>query len=216
MKFALAVVFCLCVVATAGAQSLTINNLHGFDCQLPYPYFCPQGARPDNVIQASDGNFYGVTESNYDSHSNTAHSLGGTIFKLTPAGQFTLLYTFARNTTTEFYDQGEIPNSLVEGSDGLLYGLAGAGGPNSASAGTVFRISKSGAGFQLLQTFCTSCTSGGFPSSLTVGSDGNIYGTTDTGGSFSAIGLPRTRLRRGLPHYDLRHLHCASRAEWNE
>ena len=175
----------LCCIAAATAQP-AINDLYGFYCQPnnPYPWPCPDGARPDSIIQASDGNFYGVTETSFDSHGQTVNAHGGTIFQLTPAGKITLLYAFPQNKTTGFYDNGSIPNSLVEGSDGLLYGLAGSGGPNSASAGTAFRIGKNGAGFQVLQTFCTSCTTGGFPSSLTVGSDGNVYGTTQTGGNF--------------------------------
>ena len=76
-----------------------------------------------------------------------------------------MLYTF---TTNGFYDQGYDPTSLAEGTDGFLYGVNSAGGPNSASSGTIFKISKTGAGFQVLQTFCTSCTSGANRNSLVV------------------------------------------------
>ena len=57
------------------------------------------------------------------------HITGGTIFKITPSGQFTLLYTFQANPKTGYFDQGETANSLAEGNDGFLYGTAG-GGPN--------------------------------------------------------------------------------------
>jgi hypothetical protein len=75
---------------------------------------------------------------------------------------------------------------LVEGSDGFLYGLNGYGGPNPSSAGTLFKISKTGTGFQVLQVFCTTCTTGAFPVNLTAGSDGNMYGTTQAGGFISS------------------------------
>jgi len=58
--------------------------------------------------------------------------------------------------------------------------------PNPSSAGTLFKISKTGTGFQVLQVFCTTCTTGSFPFNLTAGSDGNIYGTTEAGGFISS------------------------------
>ena len=145
----------LCLGACAFGQSLTLNQLYAFSCVSTPPYFCAHGAKPVALIQASDGNFYGVTQTSYANHSNTVHLAGGTIFKITASGQFTLLYTFKQNTKTGYYDQGSIPNSLAEGSDGNLYGAAGGGGPNAASAGTLFKISKSGTGFQVIETYCT-------------------------------------------------------------
>lgn len=62
---------------------------------------------------------------------------------------------FKTNPKTGFCDQGYYPGGLVEGSDGFLYGVNSDGGPNPASSGTVFKVSKTGTGFQLLQTFCT-------------------------------------------------------------
>jgi len=100
-----------------------------------------------------------------------------------------LLYTFKQNTTTGFYDQGSIPNSLAEGSDGNLYGVAGGGGPNAASAGTLFKASKAGTGFTVIENYCTTCTTGGFPDNIIAGGDGNLYGTTTAGGNSPCQGL---------------------------
>jgi uncharacterized repeat protein (TIGR03803 family) len=139
MKRALTILFLLLLARPAHGQS--ISQLFVFACN-PYPS-CPDGAKPDSLIQASDGNLYGTT----------AGPGGGGIFKITEAGKITVLYTFTTNSKTGFYDQGYDPTSLAEGTDGFLYGVNSAGGPNSASSGTIFKISKTGTGFQVLQTF---------------------------------------------------------------
>lgn len=181
--------FALFLCTPSQAQSVTLSQLFAFPCQSTTPYFCVDGAKPVALIQASDGNFYGVTETSYASHSNTVHLAGGTIFKITPSGTLTVLYTFKQNTKTGYYDQGSIPNALAEGSDGYLYGTAGGGGPNAASAGTLFKIAKSGSGFQVIETYCTTCVTGGFPDNIVAGSDGNLYGTTSAGGTYTCQGL---------------------------
>lgn len=91
----------LCLIPGAHAQSVTLSQLFAFPCQQTLPGFCSDGAKPVALIQASDGNFYGVTETSYASHSNTVHLSGGTIFKITASGQLTLLYTFQQNPKTD-------------------------------------------------------------------------------------------------------------------
>jgi uncharacterized repeat protein (TIGR03803 family) len=164
------ILFFFTFATTAHAQTLTLSQFFAFACQ-PYPT-CPDGANPASIFLSSDGNFYGTT----------GHPNGGTIFKMTAAGQITVLYTF--QPVNGFYDQGYFPAALAEGTDGFLYGVNSSGGPNSASAGTIFKLSKTGTGFTVLQTFCTSCTTGGFPNSIVAGTDGNLYGTTTAGGFF--------------------------------
>ena len=166
----------LAVVLTTAvpAQTLSISELFGFPCPNGV---CPDGLQPSVLIQASDSNFYGVTGGS------------GGIYKITDSGQVTVLYTFQQDPKTGLYDQGESPVALVEGSDGFLYGLNNQGGPNPSSAGTLFKISKTGTGFQVLQIFCTTCTNGSFPNNLTAASDGNIYGTTEAGGFISTTGV---------------------------
>jgi uncharacterized repeat protein (TIGR03803 family) len=178
----------LCLSASAFGQSVTLSQVFAFPCQSTTPWFCAGGAKPVALIQASDGNFYGTTETSYASHSNTVHITGGTIFKITPSGQFTLLHTFQPNPKTGYFDQGESANSLAEGSDGFLYGTAG-GGPNAYSAGVLFKISKSGTGLKVIESYCTTCATGGFPDNIIAGTDGNLYGTTSAGGTFACQGL---------------------------
>jgi hypothetical protein len=87
------------------------------------------GDDPSWLIQASDGNFYGTTY------------LGvGTVFQVTPAGQFTTVFRATHNSNSYFY--GDFFTSVVEGPDGLLYVIAR--GSNNNPPPTLFRISKSG------------------------------------------------------------------------
>jgi uncharacterized repeat protein (TIGR03803 family) len=118
------------------------------------------------LVQGSDGNFYGPTS------AGGGHNLG-TVFKITPSGTLTTLYSFAGS-------DGEFPFAgLVQGSDGNFYGTTEQGGANDQ--GTVFKITPSGT----LTTLYSFAGSGGaFPyGGLVQGSDGNFYGTTSGGGA---------------------------------
>lgn len=163
-------ILCVLMCLASSAHGQTIQQLFAFACN-PYPT-CPDGTKPNSIIQASDGNLYGTTEFE--------------IFKMTESGQITVLYTFTGNPKTGFYDQGYSPAGLAEGTDGFLYGVNSTGGPNSGSIGTLFKVSKTGKGFQVLENFCTSCTTGAAPNSIVAGSDGNLYGTTGYGGNLNS------------------------------
>jgi len=150
------------------------------------------------LIQGSDGNFYGAAKvSSYQ--SGTLPVEGGTLFSLTAAGTFTLLHTFGEGPKKNFAN-GEGPASLIEGPDGNLYGTTVSGGegygvPSGFSGyGVVFRIGKTGSGFQVIHRFCSampSCSDGAYPAGgLAVGSDGNIYGVTSQGGTGSGCAEP--------------------------
>jgi uncharacterized repeat protein (TIGR03803 family) len=128
------------------------------------------GAEPlyGNLIQASDGNFYGITD------GGGTNSLG-TVFQLTPAGTYTVLHSFSTATT-----DGQYPYAgLVQGTDGNFYGTTEAGGANSD--GGVFQITSSGV-FTLLYSFTNGADGGSPEDSLVQGTDGEFYGTTVAGG----------------------------------
>ena len=119
------------------------------------------GASPNLLVQAADGDFVGTTlfGGAYDK---------GTIFRMDGTGAMTLLHSFGGVNAGSVY-----PSSLIQGADGNFYGTTTSGG---AGAGTAFRMTPGGA-VTVLHAFVLA-TEGGEPSSLIQGMDGNLYGTT--------------------------------------
>jgi uncharacterized repeat protein (TIGR03803 family) len=89
-------------------------------------------------------------------------------------------------TTLHNFDESDGEQSeggLVQATDGNLYGTTYNGGANSG--GTVFSITPGGT-FTLLYSFCLqrNCTDGANPyGGLVQATDGNLYGTTSSGGA---------------------------------
>jgi len=123
-----------------------------------------------SLIQAADGNFYGTTE--YGGASSAFCPSGcGTVFKLTPKGVLSTVYSFCPQN---YCPDGEYPiGSLVQGTDGNFYGTTLGGG--LYKTGTIFRVSPQGV-FKLLYTFPESVNS--VAPGLILGTDGNFYGAT--------------------------------------
>jgi uncharacterized repeat protein (TIGR03803 family) len=160
-----------------------LTTLYRF-CSQPN---CTDGAYPEApVLQASDGNFYGTT---YMGGTNTCiyGESCGTIFKITPTGEFTTLYNFC--SLSDCAD-GYFPFAgLIQAADGNLYGTTSDGGVGTVcgglGCGTVFKITLAGQ-LTTLYSFCSQsgCADGEFPYAAPVqGTDGNFYGTTGDGGS---------------------------------
>jgi uncharacterized repeat protein (TIGR03803 family) len=85
------------------------------------------GTAPISVIQGTDGNFYGIT-------ALGGTNGGGTIFKVTPAGVETVLYSFPAGLNPH---DTIGPNGFIQGTDGSFYGTTQSGGANGD--GTVFK-----------------------------------------------------------------------------
>jgi uncharacterized repeat protein (TIGR03803 family) len=124
------------------------------------------------VIQGTDGRLYGTTEEGGEAN-------GGTIYAIAPDGTgFTVLHAFNPSTEGDF-----AVTSLIQGTDGRLYGMTSIGGVNGE--GTIFAMATDGTGFTLLRSF-TPATDGAYPDGgLVQGADGRLYGTTSAGGANS-------------------------------
>jgi len=120
----------------------------------------PQGA----LAIGKDGNFYGVTESG-------AANNQGAVFKVSPAGSLSKIVDFDGTVISPF--------GPVFGLDGNLYGMSTDGNVNG-SFGSAFKVTLSGSG----NTLSSFASNGNSPhASLVLGSDGNLYGTTQESGT---------------------------------
>jgi uncharacterized repeat protein (TIGR03803 family) len=135
------------------------------------------GGDPNGVIEGSDGNFYGTAAYGGITSGACGGSGCGVAFRLTPAGAETVLHAFAGG------NDGILPVSLIQGTDGNFYGTTIYGG--SSKNGTVFKIAAAGTE-TVLHSF-TGGADGALPqqTQLLEGSDGNFYGVTPFGGSGS-------------------------------
>jgi|HubBroStandDraft_1064217.scaffolds.fasta_scaffold13126_3 uncharacterized repeat protein (TIGR03803 family) len=154
----------------------TLTTLHSFCASNTET--CPDGALPlSGLVQATNGDLYGTTfEGGMDGY--------GTIFKITLSGTLTTLYSFsAQNGCVN----GEYPSAaLVEATDGDLYGTTEISACANKS-GTLFKITPSGT-LTTLHNFCmtSGCPDGSYPyAGLMQATNGDLYGTTETGGAFA-------------------------------
>ena len=116
------------------------------------------------------GNLYGTTP------VGGANNFG-TVFKVTPSGTETVLYSFKGGT------DGCNPNNagVVLGKNGVLYGTTSGCGANAV--GTVFKLTPTGTE-TVLHSFANDGTDGFSPyAGLAIDTKGNLYGTTYFGGA---------------------------------
>ena len=177
-------IFCV-LTKHAGAQTETV--LYTFtgssDGGVPYA----------GLVSDKDGNFYGTTMQYGDGPCSYPFGGCGTVFELMKDRQdgitqltFKLLYTFHGGS-----DGADPASTLIFDSSGHLYGTTTVGGTGCGGlgCGTVFELEWSGSEWNenVLYRF-----TGGFDGrdpvgSLTLDSQGNIYGTAAFGGDNSCI-----------------------------
>jgi uncharacterized repeat protein (TIGR03803 family) len=160
-----------------------LKTLYRFCTKTNSQGSCLDGATPyGGLVQGTDGNLYGTTSED----GANINSLGGTVFKITPAGELTTLYSFCSQITKGVCTDGSDPAGLVQAADGNFYGTTvtggavGCHGEISPGCGTVFKIAPAGR-LTTLHTFTV--PDGETPNGgLVQGTDGNLYGTTREGG----------------------------------
>ena len=156
------------------------------------------GANPvAGLIMDSAGNFYGTTSNGGDSVCDDGC---GTVFKLSPSGAETILYSFTGRDRFGASPQG----ALIMDSAGNLYGTTLNGGSNYCSeigCGTVFRLSSNGGAEAIIHRF-TGYTNGdgSNPSgALIMDNAGHLYGTTQGGGATGYGSVFKITLHRHAP-----------------
>jgi uncharacterized repeat protein (TIGR03803 family) len=155
------------------APNGTLTTLHSFCSQAG----CPDGAFPSGLVQTDNGDFYGTTP---EGGANCASEGCGTIFKITPSGTLTVLYSFCSQSACT--DGSHPYGALIQSTNGELYGTTNRGGVHGG--GTVFKISLAGA-LTTIYSFCSQsgCADGVAPfDALVQGANGEFYGTTSLGG----------------------------------
>jgi uncharacterized repeat protein (TIGR03803 family) len=125
-----------------------------------------EGYQGGQMIQASDGDFYGGL--------NLGGANGfGTAFKMTPQGAFTVLHNF------DGTDGTDAASGMVQVGSNSFIGAAQLGGTNNA--GVIYSLTSSGT-FSVLHNM-DGPTEGSLVGVPTTATDGNLYGVTVNGGS---------------------------------
>ena len=177
------VVFVSCLATLTPAPAQTLTTLVNFN-------FTNGDDPAAGLVQGTDGNLYGTT------YSGGAYVFGGTVFRISPEGTLTTLYSFCPSLICNGGDATSPVGALVQGTDGDFFGTAFAGGAGTYCGtnygsgngrGAIFKVTSSGK-LTTLYNFCSqpNCTDGANPEGgLILGSDGNFYGTTSDGGANS-------------------------------
>ncbi len=147
-------------VTPAGVVSV-LHSFNGVDGSYPTV----------NLLRNRAGNLYGTTSQG----GGSAGCSCGTVFKLTPGGELTVLYSFTGGYA--------YPSALTLDAAGNLYGFEYATNAN----GAIFKVTPDGT-FSVVYNFCSlgSCADGSGPAgSLILNKAGNFYGSTNRGGAFN-------------------------------
>lgn len=143
------------------------SKIFDFSCAQPN---CNQLAFPIGTLALdNDGILYGAANGGGSFFCGASNGCGG-LFKITPSGKFTSLYTFTSSS------QGYGPWGLTLANDGNFYGTASAGGSSECAptgCGTAFRLTPTGTFSLVADLSGADAVPAG---QLTLGSDGELYG----------------------------------------
>src|ERR1700674_4661598 len=151
---------------TLGGKLTTLHSFDGTDGAAPIAA----------LIQATNGDLYGTTSSGGASGKGCGGFGCGTIFKTTPSGKLTTLYSFGGT------DGANPAAALVQDTNGNFYGTTPNGG--AYGAGTILQICPRG---RMSTLYSFGGTDGANPAAALVqDTNGNFYGTTPNGGAYGA------------------------------
>jgi uncharacterized repeat protein (TIGR03803 family) len=150
----------------------TLTVLHDFN-EIPNDGSDPRGT----LLLDPSGNLFGTT---YQGGTQNQ----GTVFLIDNVGQYFVLYSFG---STVGLDDGKWPTAgVIRDQSGNLYGTCSQGG--TFNGGTVFKIDNSG-NYTVLHNFGAPGDDGQWPlGALAIDANGNLYGTTVSGGAFAGQG----------------------------
>src|SRR5579872_7176256 len=171
----LAAVVAVCILSTFTQAQIQTSKAVNYKEKVLHAFTGgSDGGQPTAFVRDAKGNLYGATAFGGNMSGNCHDLQGcGIVFELSAKGKFKVLHAF------DFSD-GALPGNLVYDASGNLYGTAAWGG-NSAcqneGCGVIFKLTTAG-DFTLLYEF-TGLSDGSNPNGLTIGSNGNLYGTTE-------------------------------------
>ena len=160
-----------------GMGTLFKMDAAGHVTQL-HVFHASDGYSPSGLMRSSDGYFYGTTQSGGAPSGGGA----GVIFRMDAAGTFTVLHAFVGGFAC--CDGGSPQGPPVDGHDGFLYGVTGAGGQfrdidHQGGFGAFYRCDPATGAVTILHSFSLGDGNGIFPNGPIVrGDDGYFYGTT--------------------------------------
>jgi uncharacterized repeat protein (TIGR03803 family) len=168
------------------AQSQTFTTLYSFKGVNNTPR---DGNIPNGLVQGTNGLLYGTTAGGGGSE---AVGGGGTIFKFSPSGAETVLYSFGLLAGDA---DGEAPQAPpVPATNGNFYGTSvgnsgGCGGGNG-TCGVAYKITPGGA-LTIIYDFCSVGVGQSFcldgtttEGALVLASNGDLYGTNQVYGTY--------------------------------
>lgn len=135
------------------------------------------GYNPSGTLIDVKGTFFGTTRNG----GTNSCSPCGTLYSINAAtGKEHVLHSFGGK------NDGYYPNGGLVDVGGMLYGTTSGGGTLAGDAGgTVFSVSTTGTGYNLLHSFDGLTEDGGTPASGLVYVNGTLYGTTLGGGRYA-------------------------------
>jgi len=137
------------------------------------------GWNPTSTLIEVNGSFFGTTQSGGIYGIGSSGNGYGSVFRVTPSGEESLLHSFKGGPS-----DGSGPSSLID-VNGTLYGTTAGGG--TYNKGTVFALNTSGRE-TILYSF-RGGADGAYPRAALRYVNGTLYGTASSGGSSANNGV---------------------------